>query len=161
MNAEQCQYIEQLYFDLYDRMVSYANSVLKNEAMAEEVVQESFQTACLKPEEVCRSENPSGWMLKTLKFTIQNYIRGRENNKRLLAQYLAVQNRDMVVLDDKVRLEVLYENVADLEEFQLIKEMVIEGKSHLEMAQARGISVSACKKRVQRAKEVLRKRIKP
>ena len=50
--------------------------------------------------------------------------------------------------------------MSDLEEFQLLKEMAVDGKSHLEMAQARGISVNACKKRVQRAKEVLQKKIK-
>lgn len=61
--------------------------------------------------------------------------------------------------EDKVRLEVLYGNIADLDEFKLIQEMVVEGKSQLEMAQDRGISLDACKKRVQRAKEKLRKKI--
>jgi len=35
-----------------------------------------------------------------------------------------------------------------------------DGRSHLEMANARGITVSACKKRVQRAKEKLKNKIK-
>ena len=40
-----------------------------------------------------------------------------------------------------------------------IKEMAIDGRSHLEMATARGITVAACKKRVQRAKETLQKKL--
>ena len=44
-----------------------------------------------------------------------------------------------------------------LEKFQLLKEMSIEGKSHLEMAQKHDISVAACKKRVQQAKEFLKR----
>jgi len=38
--------------------------------------------------------------------------------------------------------------------------MAVNGRSHKEMAESRGISVNACKKRVQRAKEVLRKKIR-
>ena len=62
--------------------------------------------------------------------------------------------------EDKVNFDIMYQNIVDTEEFKLLKEMAIDGKSHLEMATARGISVDACKKRVQRAKETLRKKLK-
>ena len=97
--------------------------------------------------------------MNTLKFTIQNTKRSRESARQLLSEYLAEQSRQILYTDDKVSLDVLYENVADLEAFKLLKEMAIDGKSHLEMAQSRGISVSACKKRVQRAKELLQKKL--
>ena len=57
-------------------------------------------------------------------------------------------------------MRLMYENVSHTEEFKLIKEMAIDGRSHLEMANARGITISACKKRVQRAKEMLQKKMK-
>ena len=85
--------------------------------------------------------------------------RSRESARLLLSEYLAAQIEKAVFSEDKIGLEVLYGNVSDMEEFQLLKEMAVDGKSHLEMAQARGISVSACKKRVQRAKEVLEKKL--
>ena len=56
-------------------------------------------------------------------------------------------------------LDITYGPLAQTEEFQLLKEMAVDRKSHLEMAQKRGISVAACKKRVQRAKEFLKKKI--
>jgi RNA polymerase sigma-70 factor (ECF subfamily) len=77
----------------------------------------------------------------------------------LLVQYLAAHSNSDAFSEDRISLEVTYENVAHSEEFRLIKEMAVEGKSHLEMAQARGISVDACKKRIQRAKEFLRRKI--
>ena len=70
------------------------------------------------------------------------------------------QVKELSFTEDKVNLNILYENIADTEEFKLLSEMAIEGKSHEEMAKARGITVSACKKRVQRAKEKLQKKIK-
>lgn len=159
MNTEQNKMIEQLYLEMHDMLICYARSSLDEEGLAEEAVQETFQVACQKPEEFCNSPNPKGWLVKTLKFTIQNMKRSRETARQILSNYLATQIQETSFSEDKVSLEVLYENVADLEEFRLIKEMAVDGKSHLEMAEARGISVNACKKRVQRAKELLQKKI--
>ena len=58
MNAEQKKFISDLYHALYQFLVRYANSSLKNDALAEEAVQEAFAIACKKPEEVCGSPNP-------------------------------------------------------------------------------------------------------
>jgi DNA-directed RNA polymerase specialized sigma24 family protein len=37
--------------------------------------------------------------------------------------------------------------------------MAVDGKSHLQMAEARGITVAACKKRMERAKKLLQKKL--
>ena len=159
MNAEQNKRIEQLYLELFDCMKAYARSSLQSESQAEEAVQETFRIACMKPDDLCASPNPQGWLLNALKFTIQNKKRCNDNTSRLLTDYIASQSREIAVSEDKVSLEILYGNIADLEEFKLLREMAVDGRSQLEMAQARGISLSACKKRVQRAKETLRKKI--
>jgi RNA polymerase sigma-70 factor (ECF subfamily) len=62
--------------------------------------------------------------------------------------------------EDRLPLHLLYEDVVHTEEFILLSEMALEGKSHKEMAAARGITVNTCKKRVQRAREMLQKKIK-
>lgn len=159
MNAEQRKVIEQLYMQMYDMLITYARCSLSEEALAEEAVQETFRIACQKPEELCNSPNPKGWLVNTLKFTIQNMKRSRENARQILSEYLSDQSRQILYSDDKVSLDILYENVSDLEAFKLLKEIAIDGKSHLEIAKSRGISVSACKKRVQRAKELLQKKL--
>ena len=160
MNTEQRKFIEQLYFEMHEALIIYACSSLEEEALAEEAVQETFRIACQKTEGLHESQNPKGWIVNTLKNTIRNMKRSRESARQLLSRYLAVQSKDAAFSEDAVSLEVMYENVADLEEFKLIKEMAVDGRSHLEMATARGITVSACKKRVQRAKELLQKKLK-
>ena len=159
MTAEQSTQIEELYLQMFNGMMAYARSSLPEEGLAEEAVQETFRIACQKPDALCNSQNPKGWLIKTLKFTIQNMKRSRESARLLLSDYLVAQIDKAGFSEDKIGLEVLYGNVSDMEEFQLLKEMAVDGKSHLEMSQARGISVSACKKRVQRAKEVLEKKL--
>lgn len=160
MNAEQNRMIEKLYLEMFDKMMVYAHCSLENEALAEEAVQEAFRIACQKPEELCGSADPQGWLVQTLKYTVCNIRHSRATAKRIVEEYLITQLKDFAFSEDHPDLSVLYENVADTEEFKLLAEMAIEGKSHLEMANSRGISVSACKKRVQRAKETLRRKIK-
>lgn len=159
MNAEQRTEIELLYMQMYDMLTAYARSSLSEEDLVEEAVQETFRIACQKPEDLCNSPNPKGWLVNTLKFTIQNMKRSRKSARQILSEYLADQSRQVLYSDDHVSLDVLYENVSDLEAYKLLKEMAIDGKSHLEMAQSRGISVAACKKRVQRARELLQKKL--
>lgn len=160
MNAEQKRIIEELYLEMYDKLMVYARVNLDSEALAEEAVQETFHIACQKPESVCSSANPQGWVVNTLKNTIRNMKRSRATAKRIVETYMMTQFREFSMTEDRINLNVLYENVADTEEFKLLSEMAIEGRSHEEMAKSRGITVSACKKRVQRAKETLQRKIK-
>ena len=160
MNPEYSKIIEQLYLEMYDMLITYARCSFQEESLAEEAVQETFQIACQKPDKLCESVNPKGWLVNTLKFTILNMKRNREHARQILSGYLLSQQEDIAFSEDKLCLQLMYEDIADMDEFQLIKEMAIDGKSHLEMANARGISVSACKKRVQRAKETLKKKMK-
>ena len=154
------QRIEELYMQMYDKLFVYARSSLSNDSLAEEAVQETFRIACTRAEVLCTSPNPDGWLVNTLKNVLSNMAHNRATASRIMMQYISTQIKELTVAEDRLRFELLYENVSDLEEFKLLKEMVIEGKSHLEMAESRGISIAACKKRVQRAKEVLRKNIK-
>lgn len=159
MNAAQNRKIEELYLEMFEKMKAYACCSLDNEALAEEAVQETFRIACQKPEQLCESVNSRGWLVQTLKYTIRNIQSNRATAKRIVEKYLMTQIKDFSFSEDRLDLHILYENVADTEEFKLLAEMAIEGRSHLEMATRRGISVNACKKRVQRAKETLRRRI--
>ena len=158
MTSDQRKRIEEFYLEMYDRLFIYARSALDNESLAEEAIQETFRIVCMKPEDLLSSPNPKGWIVNTLKYTIQNMKRSRDKANVLLTQYLAA-NSSVAFSEDRISLEVTYENVARSEEFSLIKEMAVDGRSHMEMAQSRGISVAACKKRVQRAKEFLRRKI--
>lgn len=159
MNAVQSKQIESLYLEMFDKLFIYARSNLDNDALAEEAVQETFRIACQRPEKLCSSENPQGWLVLALKNTIRNMRSNRATAKRIVEKYLMVQFQEDALSEDKLSLEILYGSVADTEEFKLLSELAIEGKSHKEMATSRGISVNACKKRVQRAKETLQRNL--
>ena len=152
MNKE----IESLYREMFSQLFIYARCNLKNDALAEEAVQDTFQIACTKPQALLESPNPKGWLLLTLKNVLSNTVRSQMKAGRILYEYLGIQGEENAACEDPIRFELLYQDVAETDEYVLLREMVIEGKSHLEMAKERGISVAACRKRVQRAKETLK-----
>lgn len=159
MNERYRKEIDDLYLQMYHLLFEYARSSLSNDSLAEEAVQDTFCIACQKPEALCESQNPKGWLVNALKYVIANTERSRTIANRILRDYFASQLNEISASDDLHGVEILYGDIAESDEFQLLKEMALDGRSHLEMAQKRGISVMACRKRMQRAKEFLREKI--
>lgn len=159
LDKQHSNYIEALYLEMFELLFSYARSSLENDSLAEEAVQETFRIACLKPSELCASPNPKGWLVNTLKNVIRNTIKQRNAGKLILATFASEYSSKQGWSEDQLDLKVVYENISQLEEFHLLEAMAVEGRSHKELAQELGISVDACKKRIQRAKKVLKKKM--
>ena len=159
MKAQHEKEIDRLYLQMYPMLFEYARSTLSNDALAAEAVQDTFLIACQKPEAVCESQNPQGWLVNTLKNVLSNTVRKQNIAKRILLNYFESTKNDISYSEDNIDLHLLYGRVADSEEFQLLKEMAIDGRSYEEMADRREISIATCRKRVERAKKMLRKKI--
>ena len=122
MHPEYNKKIEQLYLEMYDMMLSYARCSFAEESLAEEAVQETFIIACQKPEQLCQSANPKGWLVNTLKFTIRNMKRNRDNLQQLLSK--VEQNDTFLYSEDRLPLELEYGDLSNTEDFKLLVEMV-------------------------------------
>jgi RNA polymerase sigma-70 factor (ECF subfamily) len=96
----------------------------------------------------------------TLKHIIHNLLRRQDTASRFMDGYLSGQAQALSTDQEPLPPELLYANISGTEEFRLLSEMAIDGRTHAEMADSRGISVNACKKRVQRAKALLKQRIR-
>ena len=79
MTSDQRKRIEEFYLEMYDRLFIYARTALDNEPLAEEAIQETFRIVCMKPEDLFSSPNPKGWIVNTLKYTIQS-LKSRKQN---------------------------------------------------------------------------------
>lgn len=158
VDIEQHELIEHLFLEIYEKLLAYARCSLPEDGLAEEAVQETFRIACQRPESLQASSNPKGWLMNTLKNTISNIKHNRATAAKVLASYQPDRGQN-AFSEDEICLSALYEDLADTEDFKILREYAIEGRSHYEMAMARGITVDACKKRLQRAKENLRMKI--
>ena len=159
MKPEEKELIDRLYFEMYEPLVSYANSHLNDQHRAEELTQEVFVSAVRKPEALMNSPNPKGWLYKTLVHMIQNSNRVTTRQMKLIADYLSVNGAEITVSFDQPDLMLKYGALAETEEFRLIYDMAVLGKSQQEMAAERSITVVSCKKRVERAKKFLRRKM--
>lgn len=157
--AQKDEFITDLYLRLYDFLLDYALPYMENFSQAEEAVQETFRIACQRRDALRASNRPEGWIVNTLKNVISNMRKNRNAANRTFMKYLATQSLEENATEELIRLELLYEDLAQTEEWKLLKEMAVDGDSYLEMAQRRGIKVDACRKRVQRARETLQKKI--
>lgn len=155
INVQEEQ-IEQLYREMYPVLITYAKNNLMETPLAEEAVQDVFCIACAKSGEFLRSGNPRGWLMTTLKFVIRNTERQRA---KMSVLSLNTDESALLAVYDEGDIDALYENLAAREDFQLFKKIVLDHYSMKEAAEEFGITVEACKKRVQRIRAFLRKNI--
>lgn len=156
LTREQDEFITALYHEMFRQLVNTAYGSLGSAALAEEVAQEAFLIACKKPDAVMNSDNPQGWMMKTVHNVVKNLKRVLANQDKYL--YNTSRTRDRVVhIDDYTDVE--YSDMLSNEEYQLFRLVTLDNYSMREAAEEFGISVEACKKRMQRIRAKLRKQI--
>ena len=150
--------LEELYLQMYDLLYRYAWSMLRDVPRAEEAVQETFRIACGKPESVLESENPKGWLVVTLKGVLKNIRRKDDRENRV---FVPLEDTDLPIGEETVALppELLYQDLAQTEEYALLH-AVSQGSTIRELSAQLGVSEDACKKRIQRSRQKLKKKIK-
>lgn len=155
-NTENNRIIEELYIDLYPKLLRYATNSLGDPHLAEEAVQETFRIACAKFVQLMESQNRQGWLTNTLKHVISNTRRSQTKFNSLFMIITAAAQIPSEISEDNVDLAMYCTTVLGKENFWLVKQIIIEKKTMLEASNEIGISVNACKKRIQRAKEKLK-----
>lgn len=158
LKSSQKDFIEQLYYEMFTKLYILAKHMLYNPSLSEEAVQDTFILACIKVDDLMNSPNPKGWLVNTLKNVIHNMKR---SNIRFSKQILLLDDIDSLSAGDMPEEsdpDLFYIGIVSEEEYHLIKRVAIDQFSILELAEELGITVEACKKRVQRAKLKFRKK---
>lgn len=150
--------LEQMYREMYPTLYAYALRILKDHALAEEAIQDTFCIACAKREQALSNPKPRGWLMLTLKHVMQNMLRAQRKVQRLL--FLTAGEEQPAEAPELLDVDVLFGDVSDSEDFRLLKRIALDQCTIVELAQDLGISVEACKKRVQRARKRLQKKMK-
>lgn len=156
LNDDQRRVIKALYLEMYLLLFSYAQNMLSDRSLAEEAVQDTFRIACTKADNLLYSPNPKGWLLNTLKYVIKNKTRSRA----YLITSLELDENMIPGDPDVLDIDFMYSDLTNSEDYKLLKKIALDKYSMLEAAKEMGISVEACKKRVQRAKKKLKKVLK-
>ena len=84
MTLEQEQFFEEFYREHFEGLVVYAKAIVKNQHMAQDVVQDAFHIVLRqdKMKEFVCSPNPVGWMRVTVKNVARNAKRAQLRQSR-------------------------------------------------------------------------------
>lgn len=155
-DAQGLKLLETLYKDNYRKLYLYSRAVLRNPELGEEAVQDTFCIACDKIDQVINSGNPPGWLMNTLKNVIRNMEHSRSSIYSYLRQTLEYKDEVLGAASDEINVDLQYEGLISDADFELLKMIYLDKLTFLEASNHYGITLEACKKRVQRARETLR-----
>lgn len=160
MTAEQDQFFTKIYKERRKPLLMYAESALGNHAMAEDAVQLAFEIGWRKIEDFQNCPKPEGWIFKSLEFVISN-MKSRLRTERRVIAIVDEYRPDLVAAPaDPLPLRVHFGDLVDTPQFQIIYEMEFFGRTLAEIAKDLGISENACKKRAERARKDLQKKLR-
>ena len=160
MTTEQDQFFTKIYKERRKPLLMYAESALGNHAMAEDAVQQAFEIGWRKIEDFQNCPQPEGWRFRSLKFVVNN-MKSRLRTERRVIAITDEYRPDLVAAPaDPLPLRVHFGDLVDLPQFRIVYEMEIQDRTLAEIAEDLGISESACKKRAERARKYLQKKLR-
>lgn len=160
MTAEQDQFFTTIYIARRKRLLEYAESALGNHAMAEDAVQQAFEIGWRKIEDFQNCPKPEGWIFKSVEFVVRN-MKSRLRTERRVIAFMDDYRPDLVAAPvNPLPLCVHFGELVDSPQFRIIYEIEIQGRTLAEIANELGISEAACKKRAERARKDLQKKLR-
>lgn len=166
MRADQDEFLEDLYREVFESLWRYAFSYLGDSEMAAEVVQDTFHEAVRKIDTLMNHENPRGWLKKVLK---NKLMHARRSHNRYILRFLSLDTdiaNGEAVLAAKTPAhteeDILREVCEALppEEWELLRMIVLEHRPYKVVAEELDVTVWTCQKRVQRIRDKLKQKFR-
>ena len=157
MLPEQDMFIENLHRKCFKKLTIYAASKLRDSDRAQDVVQDAFHEALVHIDDIMTHENPGGWLMKTVKNKI---LESERAHRRYIHRFLSLDSDISQELAPPGELVIELDEPDDIlapEEYQLLKRLILDKASHLEVARELGITVYASQKRLERIRDKLRR----
>lgn len=144
-------FLEELILAHYAAMERYAARFFSSRDLAQDAVQETFLIAQKKLDSLQASPNPQGWLFNTLKNVMGNIYK---QQRQLSVMVPLTEGHGSEVMSPDPAVE--YERAVSPEDLELLIWVYCQDLPYQEAAKRLDISLSACKKRIQRAKHRLR-----
>ena len=156
MTPEQKEIIGQLMRQYAPLMVQLTFRRTGDPQLAEELVQETFLTACKKADIVCAHEKPLAWLYQALQYLTIKEINRACHRREQSSEDL----QDLGAADDPPAFHEILPRNLTTEERRILILRFEHRLSHREIAETLGISEAACRKQVSRALQKCRISIK-
>jgi RNA polymerase sigma factor (sigma-70 family) len=145
-------FFDRLYRSNYSGLVKYAYRLTYEKNIAEEIVQDAFIEAYKRLDLLKQHENPIGWLYITVRNISKAYLR----EYRDIKQNLPLHEYDGSVVDSASQEQILRDLLSE-DEVKIMLKFYEEHCTISEIAHEYKISISACKMRLKRARDKLKK----
>ena len=159
LNMEEQLFVQELYSSHFKALLMRARRLGFSNEVAEDYVQETFLIAIKRIDDVRACRNPRAYLTKILKNVIGYNLRQMHYASKMLKK---IQDQGTIssltgTYTEELDPKTLYRGSVSTEELKLLIQFYQEGRSSKEIATEMGINDEACKKRVLRAREHLRR----
>jgi RNA polymerase sigma-70 factor (ECF subfamily) len=151
------EFLKQLYMKQSKGMFRYANSIMRDNYLAEDAVQETFAVAWEKIESLVGMDSPVGWLFGTLKNIMKKNTAEMYKFQKLLLSLDGYNGIDQAVTDD-IDPTILYEGIISSEEYSILEKLYIHGYTYKELASEMKVPLSTVGMKAKRAREKFRKK---
>lgn len=151
-----------LFGEFYDRLVYYSVQMLKDQAAAEDIAQESFIKYWAQRGEISEDTRAiKNYLYSTVKNLSLNHIRHGKVVNQYVSKHQTTEAEERPFIDALITAEVIAEVQAAIkslpENYRIVSYLgFLEGKKNQEVADELGISINTVKKQKQRALQLLR-----
>lgn len=151
-----------LFDEFYDRLVYYSVQMLKDQAAAEDIAQESFIKYWAQRGEISEDTRAiKNYLYSTVKNLSLNHIRHGKVVNQYVSKHQTTEAEERPFIDALITAEVIAEVQAAIkslpENYRIVSYLgFLEGKKNQEVADELGISINTVKKQKQRALQLLR-----
>jgi len=162
LKENEIEIINELYDEMYEKLLRLAKRRVNNTDLAREIVQETFRIACVNIENLLKSKNRQGWLVNTLKNVSNNIVRGQSRLSSLFLQVSDIEGfADEATYNIEENLpELLYSDISQTEAYDLIKKIIFEHYTTAELAEEYGVTTDVIRQRIHRARVKLQNMIK-
>lgn len=155
MDKKYEDFFDSLYTQWYGKMLEYAFRLTSDRYLAEEIVQETFIQVTKQIDAIAAHKNAAGWLYLTTRNNALNSIK----TQRRLKNTISTEEIE-VPIEDEVKLDTLLYGCMNNDEADILVRFYQYKQSLKEISKAYNISETACKMRLIRAREKIKKKYK-
>lgn len=146
---DNIDFVEDLYSKYYVKLFRLAKSMIKSDAVAEELVSEAFVILLVHIDELREHPNPLGWLYVVLTNLARNALRRQKQRKEISLEEMEEIGEDpeMIPFPDTLPNEL------NAEEKRILKLRYEDQLNCVEIAQELGISHDSSRMRLHRARK--------
>lgn len=154
---EEEEYFNKLYLETYGFLYRYAARICIEHSDTEDVLQETFKEAYVHLDDVRKSLNPEGYLVKVLKYKVLKFYQKKKKHLERETKIEESSLEDKEKTEEKIVVWDFCKRTLNVMEYNIILRRFRDKASVMEISDELGITEGACKMRMKRSLTKLKK----